>query len=163
MSGEAGSILVEALVAAAILLGGIAATLVAFDSTTRASHTSERESEAVAIAEREVERILTKPFVQINDCTQPGAGTGRSDDPQSWVQGSQFFVARNFRPSGGYTSPPPADLSAANQVAVEPFAVSNTAGCVPYEQDASSTGVQSDSKIATPRSTASSRGAASRA
>jgi hypothetical protein len=145
---EGGWILVEALVAATILIGGIAATLVAFDSTTRASHTSEREAEAVAIAEKEVERILSKPFAQINDCTQPPAGTGRSDDPSSWVQGTKFFVARNFRPQGATDgTPPAADLSSANQVALEPLAVSNVAGCVPPEEDASTAGVQADSKI----------------
>ena len=147
LRGEAGSMMVEALVAAAILLGGGAATIMAYDSTTRASHTSEREAEAVAIAEKELERIVTKPYAQINDCVAPSAGTGRSDDPQSWVQGSSFFVPRNFRPTGGYATPPPVNLDGSNRVALEPFAVSNTTGCVLPEEDASSTGVQSTSKI----------------
>lgn len=140
--------MVEALVAAAIILGGGAATIVAFDSTTRASHTAEREAEAVAIAEKELERIVSKPYAQINDCVAPGAGTGRSDDPQSWVQGGQLFVAKNFRPKAGYATPPAADLSASNRLAVEPFAVSSTSGCVLPEEDAASAGVQSTSKIA---------------
>jgi hypothetical protein len=144
---EAGSMMIEALVAAVILLGGGAATLVAFDSITRASHTSEREAEAVAIAEKELERIASKPYAQIANCSTPPAGTGRSDDPQSWVQGNQFFVARNFRPTGGYAAPPPANLSAANRLALEPFVVSNAAGCIPPQEDASSAGVQSNSKI----------------
>jgi hypothetical protein len=139
--------MVEALVAAAILLGGGAATTVAFDSITRASHTSEREAEAVAIAEKELERIVTRPYAQIANCTTPPAGTGRSDDPQSWVQGNQFFVARNLRPTSSYASPPPVNLSAANRLAIEPFAVSNAAGCVPPQEDASTTGVSSSSKI----------------
>ena len=139
--------MVEALIAAAILLGGGAATIVAFDSITRASHTSERAAEAVAIAEKELERIISKPSAQINDCTMPPAGTGRSDDPQSWVQGGQFFVARNFRPAGSYASPPPADLSASNKLALEPFAVSNIAGCIPTQEDASTAGLASTSKI----------------
>jgi hypothetical protein len=139
--------LIEALVAAAILLGGGAGTIVALDSTTRASHTSEREAEAVAIAEKELERIVTKPYAQINDCVAPSAGTGRSDDPQSWVQGTNFFVAHDFRPAGGYSSPPPADLSASNRLALEPLAISNSAGCVLPEEDASSTGVQLNSKV----------------
>jgi hypothetical protein len=144
---EAGSIMVEALVAAAILLGGGAATIVSFDSITRASHSSEREAEAVAIAEKELERIVTRPYAQIANCTTPPAGTGRSDDPQSWVQGNQFFVARNLRPTSSYASPPPVNLSAANRLAIEPFAVSNAAGCVPPQEDASTTGVSSSSKI----------------
>jgi hypothetical protein len=144
---ERGSMLVEALVAAAILLGGGAATIVAFDSTTRASHTAEREAEAVAIAEKELERIVSKPYAQIANCTMPPAGTGRSDDPSSWVQGTELFVPHNFRPTGGYASPPPADTSTDNRAALEPFVVSNTAGCVVPEEDAASTGVQSDSKI----------------
>jgi hypothetical protein len=139
--------LIEALVAATILIGGIAATLVAFDSTTRASHTSEREAEAVAIAEKELERIVNKPYAQIANCTTPPAGTGRSDDPSSWVQGDQLFVPRDFRPNGGFATPPPVDLSVANRAAIEPFIVSSTAGCILPEDDASTTGVQSDSKI----------------
>src|SRR5205823_14011134 len=86
LRSEAGSIMIEALVAAAILLGGAAATITAFDSTTQASHTSEREAEAVSIAEKELERIVGEPYAQINNCAAPSAGTGRSDDPQSWVQ-----------------------------------------------------------------------------
>jgi hypothetical protein len=147
LRSERGSLLVEALVAAAILLGGGAATLVAFNSTTRASHTAEREAEAVAIAERELERIVNKPYAQIANCTTPPAGTGRSDDPSSWVQGDQLFVPRDFRPNGGYAMPPPVDLSVANRAAIEPFIVSSTAACVLPEEDASTTGVQSDSKI----------------
>src|SRR3981189_911993 len=74
---EAGAMLIEALVAAAIMLGGGLATIAAYDSTTRASHTSEREAEAVAIAEKEMERILPKPYAQIHDRQAPGRGTGR--------------------------------------------------------------------------------------
>jgi hypothetical protein len=139
--------MIEALVAATILLGGGAATIVAFDSITRASHTGEREAEAVSIAEKELERIVTKPFAQVNNCTLPPAGTGRSDDPKSWIQGTQLFVARDFRPHAAYDSPPPVDTSAANQLALEPFAVDGAAGCVPPVEDASTAGVASDSKI----------------
>jgi hypothetical protein len=147
LRSEAGSMLVEAIVAAAILLGGGAATIVAYDSTTRASHTAEREAEAVSIAEKELERIVTRPFAQINNCQTPSAGTGRSDDPSSWVQGTRLFIPRNFRPTGGYATPPPADLSASNRLALEPFAVNSGAGCVPSVEDASTAGVASDSKI----------------
>jgi hypothetical protein len=139
--------IVEALVAAAILLGGGLATIGAFDSITRASHTSEREAEAIAIAEKQLELIVSKPYGQIANCELPATGTGRSDDPKSWIQGTQLFVARNFRPNGGYASPPPVDVGAANRLAVEPFAVSGTAGCVPPVEDASTAGVGSDSKI----------------
>jgi Tfp pilus assembly protein PilV len=150
LASESGSLLIEVLVAAAILIGGIAGTVAAFDSTTRASHTAEREAEAVSIAEKELERVVSKPFAQINDCTTPSAGTGRSDDPQSWVQNGQFFVARNFRPTGssGSATPPPADLSSSNELALESFAVSNTTGCVLPLEDASASGVTNDSKIA---------------
>jgi hypothetical protein len=147
LRGQAGSVMVEALVAAAIIAGGGAATIAAFNSTTRASHSAEREAEAVSLAEKELERVVTKPFAQINDCVTPGAGSGRSDDPRSWVQGSQLFVARNFRPKGGFATPPAADLSPANQLALEPIAVSNTSGCVLAEEDASSAGVEAGSKV----------------
>jgi hypothetical protein len=144
---EAGAMMIEALVAAAIMLGGGAATIAAYDSTTRASHTAEREAEAVAIAEQEMERIVSKPYAQINDCVAPGAGTGRVDDPNSWVQGTRLFVAANFRPRGGYATPPAVDLSAGNRVALEDFAVANTTGCVQPQEDASSVGVAGNSKI----------------
>ena len=140
--------MIEALVAAAILLGGGAATIAAFDSITRASHSGEREAEAVSIAERELERIVTKPFAQINNCTLPPAGTGRADDPRSWVQGTQLFVARNNRPTGTYASPPPVDTSAGNRLALESFVVDSGTGCVPPVEDSSTAGVAADSKIA---------------
>jgi hypothetical protein len=139
---------IEALVAAAIMLGGGLATIAAYDSTTRASHTAEREAEAVAVAEKEIERIVSKPYAQINDCVAPGAGTGRADDPKSWVQGTQFFVAADFRPKGAYATPPSVDLSASNRLALESFSVANTTGCLPSQDDASSVGVAGDSKIA---------------
>jgi len=147
LCNQTGSMIIEALVAAAILLGGGLATISAFDSITRASHTSEREAEAVAIAEKQLELVITRPYAQIGNCELPATGTGRSDDPSSWIQGTQLFVARNFRPTGSYASPPPVDVSAANRLAVEPFAVSAAAGCVPPVEDASTAGVASDSKI----------------
>jgi hypothetical protein len=140
--------LVEALVAAAIILGGGLATIAAFDSTTRASHTAEREAEAVSIAEKELERVVTKPFSQINDCVLPDAGTGLANDPKSWVQGTKLFVARNFRPRGAFATAPPVDLGASNQLALEPIATSNTTGCVQPEESASASGVEDDSKVA---------------
>jgi hypothetical protein len=139
--------MIEALVAAAIMLGGGLATIAAYDSTTRASHTAEREAEAVAIAEKEMERIVSKPYAQINDCAAPAAGTGRANDPNSWVQGTQFFVAADFRPKGSYAIPPSVDLSASNRLALESFSVANAAGCIQPQEDASSLGVASDSKI----------------
>jgi hypothetical protein len=138
---------IEALVAAAIMLGGGLATIAAYDSTTRASHTAEREAEAVAIAEKEMEKIVSRPYAQINDCTTPGAGTGRADDPKSWVQGTQLFVPVDFRPKGGYATPPGVDTSASNRVALESFSVVNAAGCVEPQDDGSSVGIESDSKI----------------
>jgi hypothetical protein len=144
---EAGAMLIDALVAAAIMLGGGLATIAAYDSTTRASHTAEREAEAVAIAEKELERIVSKPYAQINDCTTPGAGTGRADDPNSWVQGTQFFVAADFRPKGSYATPPNVDITPANRLALESFSVANTSGCVVPQDDGSSVGISSDSKI----------------
>jgi hypothetical protein len=140
--------MIEALVAAAIILGGGLATIAAFDSTTRASHTAEREAEAVSIAEKELERVVTKPFAQINDCVAPDAGTGLASDPKSWIQGTRLFVAKNFRPSGDFATAPPVDLAASNQLALEPIATSNTTGCVQPEESASSAGVEDDSKLA---------------
>jgi Tfp pilus assembly protein PilV len=114
--------MIEALVAVAIILGGGLATVAAFDSTTRASHTAEREAEAVSIAEKELERIVTKPFAQINDCVLPDSGTGFANDPKSWVQGTKLFVARNFRPTGAFATAPPVDVGASNQLALAPIA-----------------------------------------
>src|SRR3954453_500924 len=108
LRGEAGSMMVEALVAAAILIGGGAATIAAYDSTTRAAHTSERGRGPGATAEKELERVTNKPFAQITNCSVPPPGTGRSDDPSSWVVGTQLFVPPNSRPPGGYATPPPA-------------------------------------------------------
>jgi hypothetical protein len=140
--------MIEALVAVAIILGGGLATVAAFDSTTRASHTAEREAEAVSIAEKELERIVTKPFAQINDCVLPDSGTGFANDPKSWVQGTKLFVARNFRPTGAFATAPPVDVGASNQLALEPIATSNTTGCVQPEESASSAGIEDDSKVA---------------
>jgi hypothetical protein len=141
--------LVEALVAAAIVLAGGLATLIAFDSITRASHTAERQAEAAALAEKEIERIVGKPYSQINDCALPGPGTGRADDPKSFVGGDgRLHVPNSWRPAG-YAAPPAVDLADGTRFAyVESFAVDPGAGCLPAQEDASTAGVQSESRIA---------------
>jgi hypothetical protein len=146
---ERGSMLVEALVAAAIVVAGGLATLVAFDSITRSSHTAERQAEAVALAEKEIERIVGKPYAQINDCTMPGPGTGKADDPKSFVGADgKLHVPKSWRPAG-FATPPAVDLADGSRYSyVESFALNAGAGCLQPQEDASTAGVQGASRIA---------------
>ncbi len=55
-----------------LLVVGLLATLSTFDSAVFGSHTAERGSEAGALAERELERLLARPYGELANCTNGG-------------------------------------------------------------------------------------------
>jgi len=87
---ESGFSIVETLVALVILVVGLLATLSTFDSAVFGSHTAERGSEAAAIAERELERMLARPYDELVNCTNggttPAHGGTDSRDPTYLIQ-----------------------------------------------------------------------------
>lgn len=69
---EHGFTVVEAMVAMLLLVVGLLATLSTFDSAVFGSHTAERGSEAAALAERELGRLLARPYAELVNCTNGG-------------------------------------------------------------------------------------------
>jgi Tfp pilus assembly protein PilV len=84
LSGEAGMTIVEVLVAAAILVGGLVAALSVFAGSSRNVTTSERKEIAVHQGERELERLRVIAFDQLALAGTPGAATD-AHDPRAHV------------------------------------------------------------------------------
>lgn len=63
--GEDGFTLVELLVAASILIVGVATTFAVFDSARKLSLVSERQTTMVHLAQQELERVKSLPYAQI--------------------------------------------------------------------------------------------------
>jgi hypothetical protein len=72
---EDGSILIEVMAAAALLVVGVLAVLGVTDAARNTTSTAQRASAAAAVAQREIEAMRTLPFASLFDCGAPPAGT----------------------------------------------------------------------------------------
>jgi hypothetical protein len=88
LAGEAGITIVETIVAALILVGGLLSTFVVFDGSRDVTTVSERQETAVHRAERQLELVRSMPFAEVATATAPGAATGPSDPRAHVVAGS---------------------------------------------------------------------------
>jgi type II secretory pathway pseudopilin PulG len=88
LAGEAGMGLIEALVAALILLGGILGTLSVINGSRDLGSVNERKQTAVHRAEQQLEKARAVGYANLAIKTAPGAGTG--DDPRAQVSGTNY-------------------------------------------------------------------------
>ena len=84
LAGEAGMGLVEALVAATILLGGILATLSVIDSSRSLGTVNERKQTAIHRAEQQLEKARAIPYAQLELKDAP-VFSATADDPRQHV------------------------------------------------------------------------------
>ena len=83
--------MVEAMVAAAVLLGGLLSTFLVLDGSRDLTTVSERKEVAVHRAERELERVQAIPYAQLELAAQPTAATpGDALDPRALVSGTNY-------------------------------------------------------------------------
>jgi hypothetical protein len=91
---EAGLTLIEAMVAAMLLVAGTLATLQLFDVSARTAYRGEQSQVVNNRLQRELEEIRTLPFAQVALTSQPVAQAG-SNDPRSRISGTRFALNRN--------------------------------------------------------------------
>lgn len=99
LGSEAGITIVEAVVAATILLIGLLAGFLALESASSAGKTAERQAIAAAVAERQIERLLAMSWTHLAHCATPQQSAD-SGDPLHQVQpGSptRFAVLQDYR------------------------------------------------------------------
>ena len=83
--------IIEVVVAAAVLLGGLLATFTVLDGSRDLVTVSERKEAAIHRAQAKLERLRTIPFASLELDTAPGAPTaGDTNDPRSWVGAGGF-------------------------------------------------------------------------
>jgi type II secretory pathway pseudopilin PulG len=101
---ERGTSLIEILVAILILGLGLGAAISAFAVPERGTKVSERQLSATTIAERELERIIGRPWQNIATTTVPvhqnDANTTNPSDPRFYVTGTKFAIKRNYAQAG---------------------------------------------------------------
>jgi Tfp pilus assembly protein PilV len=98
---EAGSILIEVMVAMAVLVAGVLGTLGILDAARTTASTAQRTSAADAFAQREIEAMRALSYSALYDCSAP-ANSASVSDPRHWVTGSgTLLVQQDFRGTSG--------------------------------------------------------------
>jgi hypothetical protein len=87
-AAEDGMSIIEAMVAAALLLTGVVATLTVLDGSRMLVSTSERTEAAVHRGQQQLERAKAVPFASLELSAAPGASTGPDDPRAAVVAGS---------------------------------------------------------------------------
>lgn len=91
LRAEDGMTLIEVMVAASILVGGLVATFMVLDGSRELATVSERKEVMVHRAEDELERIRAIPYAALELTALPGAATaGDLYDPRAGVSGSTY-------------------------------------------------------------------------
>lgn len=107
---EAGFGVAEAIVAVMIIAIGLVAVLAAFAATEKQTSVAQRQSQAVGIAQRDIESIRNRSYANVATTTVPSPGTDGLDpgdrdpqnprDPNFYVSAGpplRFKVKQNFR------------------------------------------------------------------
>ena len=109
---ETGITIVEAVVAATVLLIGLLAGFLALDSASSAGKTAERQAIAAAVGERQIERMLAMSWTELVHCRTPQQSAD-PNNPLHHVQPgtpTRFKVLQDYRqPSLGALTGTPAE------------------------------------------------------
>lgn len=127
LAAEAGITIVEATIAAAILLVVLLGGFLALDSASSATKTAERQAIAASVGEREIERLLNLEWNQLVHCAGPNHAAdpvavqgGVAENPLHYVQDgtpTRFQIRANYRVAN---SPALAGTPAAGEEIVRP-------------------------------------------
>jgi hypothetical protein len=91
--------MIEVMVAAAILIVGLLATLGITDAASSTASTAQRTSAADAIAQREIEGMHALPYAALYDCSAP---VPTATDARRWVTSAPaLLVQRDYRRGDG--------------------------------------------------------------
>jgi hypothetical protein len=94
LRGEEGFGIVEALVAAIILVLAVLATFSAYDAGTRGTFRAQQSQVRLGVAQQEMEKIRALPYDEIAMTSLPGFSSDPSD-PRNRVQNGKFNIQRN--------------------------------------------------------------------
>jgi hypothetical protein len=113
LRGEEGITIVEAIIAASVLLIAMLGGFLAIESASSATKGAERQAIAAAVGEREIEELAGLPFAQIAHCNNsnvpahnqdPGAPAGQvPENPGYYVMNTiprRFQVLSDYRKAG---------------------------------------------------------------
>lgn len=92
--------MIEAIVAMAVLIVGVLATLGILDAARSTAATAQRTSAADAVAQREIEAMEALPYASLYGCSQPAPSTDPNDG-RRWVSGSNLLVQQDYRSTSG--------------------------------------------------------------
>lgn len=115
LRAEDGITIVEAMIAAAILLVVLLAGFLAMESSSNATKSAERQAIAAAAGERELDRLAGLPYAQIVHCTapahDPSAGAPAGQVPRNPAHHVVNGTPRRFNILADYRKPGSAALA----------------------------------------------------
>ena len=110
---EGGMTIIELLVSATICAVGIAATIGLMDNSREASIKSERREAMTHQAERELERLMALPWLNLQHSALPTATASPAGNPSTYISGTSYRYDRKdssatetlvFSPANGQVS-----------------------------------------------------------
>jgi hypothetical protein len=94
---ERGFSIIEATTSGLVVIVGVLGAFIALDAGARTTHDAQRTEQAVAVAQREIERLKAVPYDDLGMATMPAPSTGDVRDPDRWVEGTKLVLAERYR------------------------------------------------------------------
>lgn len=94
---ERGFSIIEATTSGLVVIVGVLGAFIALDAGARTTHDAQRTEQAVAVAQREIERLKAVPYDDLGMATMPAPSTGDVRDPDRWVEGTKLVLAQRYR------------------------------------------------------------------
>ncbi len=91
---EGGMTIIELMVSATICAVGIAATIGLMDNSRHATVTSEKRDVMAHQAQRELERLMEIPWVNLQHSSLPSAQASPAGNPSTYISGSSYKYDR---------------------------------------------------------------------
>ena len=91
---ESGMTIIELMVSATICAVGIAATIGLMDNSREASVKAERRDAMAHQAEREVERLMALPWLQLQHTQLPTPAPAPANNPSTYITGTSYRYDR---------------------------------------------------------------------
>jgi type II secretory pathway pseudopilin PulG len=108
-AGERGMTIVEVMVGVLLLVVGLGAAVAAFPASSHQTLTGQRNEQAAALAEREIEAIRARPYASVALTSMPtvsGNGlnpdegdTGNPRNPDFYVTGTNYRIKQDYHDS----------------------------------------------------------------
>jgi hypothetical protein len=94
---ERGFSIIESTTSGLVVIVGVLGAFLALDAGARTTHDAQRTEQAVAVAQRDVERLKAVPYDELGMATMPAPSTGDVRNPDRWVEGTKLALAERYR------------------------------------------------------------------